>query len=376
MPWRSCHRSWWPLDFVSIVSGYRVSPTAAASATGRIRLFGILSFVSMLLVSATAIALPSRPASADQISDLKTQAAAVSQKLVLDQLQIDAYQQRYSFATAKVAADARAIALAGRKIDHDDRWIRQATAAVRQDAIQSYMHGATALSGSASFFFTGDIRTEPLAKEYDSIAAGNIDTALDRLHIARDSLHAHQATLQDEQSQDQADQKRQATYLAQAVNTEHQMETVQSQVTGQLAAAITQQAAAQAAAAAAAVTAARRAAATKAAQEAAAAATGSTTTVAPPDGSVATSDPQLNPFLQCVVQVESGGNYQDVSPNGLYMGAFQFSQPTWNLAAQAAGLPSLVGVPPNRASKADQDTVAVALYALDGEQPWLGDRCA
>jgi hypothetical protein len=33
-------------------------------------------------------------------------------------------------------------------------------------------------------------------------------------------------------------------------------------------------------------------------------------------------------------------------PNGLYMGAFQFSQPTWNVAAQAAGLPSLVGVAP------------------------------
>ena len=77
-----------------------------------------------------------------------------------------------------------------------------------------------------------------------------------------------------------------------------------------------------------------------------------------------------------MVQAESGGNYGAVSPNGLYMGAFQFSQSTWNLAAQAAGLPSLVGVRPNLATKAEQDTVAVALYALDGEQPWLGDRCS
>jgi hypothetical protein len=58
------------------------------------------------------------------------------------------------------------------------------------------------------------------------------------------------------------------------------------------------------------------------------------------------------------------------------MGAFQFSQSTWNLAAQLAGRPDLIGVPPNRASKADQDQLAVALYAADGEQPWLGDRCA
>ena len=76
------------------------------------------------------------------------------------------------------------------------------------------------------------------------------------------------------------------------------------------------------------------------------------------------------------MQAESGGNYAAVSPGGTYMGAFQFGQSTWNLAAQAAGLPGLVGVPPNTASRADQDTVAVALYALDGQQPWLGDRCA
>ena len=87
-------------------------------------------------------------------------------------------------------------------------------------------------------------------------------------------------------------------------------------------------------------------------------------------------DPALNPFLTCVVQAESGGNYGIVSPNGLYMGAFQFSQPTWNSAASAAGLGLLVGVPPNHATKAEQDTVAVALFALDGQQPWLGDRCS
>ena len=71
-----------------------------------------------------------------------------------------------------------------------------------------------------------------------------------------------------------------------------------------------------------------------------------------------------------------GGDYQAVSPNGLYMGAFQFSQSTWNFAARAAGRPDLVGVPPNRRRKADQDTLAVTLYSLDGERPWLGDRCS
>jgi Transglycosylase-like domain len=56
------------------------------------------------------------------------------------------------------------------------------------------------------------------------------------------------------------------------------------------------------------------------------------------------------------------------------MGAFQFSQPTWNEAAGLAGLPALDGVRPNTATKADQDTLAVALYNADGRQPWY-DPC-
>jgi len=58
----------------------------------------------------------------------------------------------------------------------------------------------------------------------------------------------------------------------------------------------------------------------------------------------------------------------------MYMGAFQFSQATWNMAATAAGRPDLVGVAPDVASKADQDAMAVALYDLDGEHPWF-DPC-
>ena len=113
--------------------------------------------------------------------------------------------------------------------------------------------------------------------------------------------------------------------------------------------------------------------------------TSPTTTVPPATGTAGGSsgdpyptlaDPALNGFLSCVVQAESGGDYGVVSPNGLYMGAFQFSQSTWNSAAQAAGLGLLVGVPPNEATRAEQDSVAVALFALDGQQPWLGDRCS
>ncbi len=206
-----------------------------------------------------------------------------------------------------------------------------------------------------------NLSTLQATNEYATITIGNIDVAVDRLHTAQRAVQVQQALLLQQRGRDQAEQEQQAAALSNANSTLSHMRVVQAQVTGQLAAAVTQQNALNAAAAAAAVAAAQRTATQKAPSS---------------SSSSNETDPALNPFLQCVVQAESGGNYAAVSPNGLYMGAFQFSQPTWDYAAQAAGRSDLVGVHPNLASKPDQDTVAVALYSLDGERPWLGDRCS
>jgi hypothetical protein len=260
------------------------------------------------------------------------------------------------------------------------------------------MDYGTGSTGSSSPLFSGDEETAQAASEYSGIAVGDITTVIDQLRTAQLTLQANESTLQHRQAEDLADQARQAADLTQADATQGQLEASQARVTGQLATAVAQQATAQADAAKAAIAAARRVAQQGSGSHSGSGPnSGSGSTSAPVSSAVqsppatsgprpvpvasgggggATTDPALNPFLQCVVQAESGGNYGAVSPNGLYMGAFQFSQPTWNVAAQDAGFPALVGMRPNLASKADQDTLAVALYALDGEQPWLGDRCS
>ncbi len=68
-------------------------------------------------------------------------------------------------------------------------------------------------------------------------------------------------------------------------------------------------------------------------------------------------------------QCESGGNYSIVSSNGLYRGAYQFAQGTWNSTAGSAW-PELVGVDPAEAAPADQDKMALRLYELRGVGPW------
>lgn len=347
------------------------------------RRLSLVALLTALIVCTTLSGVLSRPASADQVASLRARAATISQRLVEEQLQVDAEQQQVSVASAQVAADRQAMARIDGQVAADRRVIARDTATVRQQAVQAYMDSGADLTRSDSAIFTGDAVSAQAGNEYASIVSDNLQNALDQLHQAERSLQGRQAALAQRQAADQASQALQASALQQATATEQQMQTVQAQVTGALAAAVAAQTAAQDAAAAAAVARAQRAATHGSAAPSTVAVAGpvapTTTTPTTAAGGVGQGanlpDPPLNPFLQCVVQAESGGNYQAVSPNGLYMGAFQFSQPTWNTAAQAAGLPYLVGVPPNEATKAEQDTVAVALYALDGEQPWLGDRC-
>ena len=187
-------------------------------------------------------------------------------------------------------------------------------------------------------------------------------------------MRVERATLEQQEARDQATTNQEATLANAARQTGVQLASKQSEITGELAVAVAQQQAAQAAAAAAAVRAAQAKAAAAVATSRPSGPTTTSTALQGSSASTASSDPSLPPFLQCVLQAESGGNYDAVSPGGTYMGGFQFSQATWNEAAQLAGMPQLINVPPNEATPAEQDDLAIALYDADGEQSW-NDSC-
>jgi phage shock protein A len=92
------------------------------------------------------------------------------------------------------------------------------------------------------------------------------------------------------------------------------------------------------------------------------------------DAGFASADAVWDTFRECTFSFESGGNYQIVSPDGVYYGAWQFDISTWNSVAARIGRNDLVGVLPSQASPADQDLVAHALWLDRGNQPW-GGRC-
>ena len=352
------------------------------------RLAGVGELVELTLLLTTAAAatavVPPAPVGADQVSDLKAQAVQITQDLLQEQLQIGAYQQQYDVDVAKIQRDKTEIASSQDQIRSDVARVSRDRKRLQTEAVSAYINSDSESNGSPPLFEVD--QSQALAKaQYEDVVSGDITNSIAALRIDEQGLRAQRATLEQQEARDQAITNQQAALNSAAHQAEVQQAAKQSEITGKLATAVAQQQVAQAAAAAAAVRAAQAAAAAAvgAAQATASKATttttradpGATPTVASGGAASTTAgDPSLPPFLQCVLQAESGGNYGAVSPGGTYMGGFQFSQPTWNEAAQLAGMPQLINVPPNEATPAQQDDLAIALYNADGQQPW-NDRC-
>ena len=346
------------------MTGAEKSPTTKPGLRCRVQILaglgvGMVSLSLVATITATVIEPPG-PVAADQVSDLKAQATQIAHDLVLEQLQIGSFQQQYQVDAARVQQDEAAIGSTESQIQSDIARVRDDRHRLQSEAVSAYINMDPQVSVAAGLF--ENQKETPARAEYEEVATGDIALTIDALHTDEGQLQGERATLVQQEARDQATTAQEATLANSARQTEGQLASKQSEITGELAVAVARQQAAQAAAAAAAV----RAAQVKATAAAAAMAAKGIATVS--------TDPKLPPFLQCVLQQESGGNYAAVSPDGTYMGGFQFSQATWNQAADLAGMPQLVNVPPNQASPADQDDLAIALYNADGQQPW-NDSC-
>ena len=133
-PLRPLHHVVTPVSSVTpvLVGGWFVNPPidsylrrvsrARFSATRR-RVVPAALLCAVLAASALTIQAPQ--SAANQVGDLKAQAKAIAEKLVQEQLQIDAYQQQYSVDSAKVAADAQAIADVDAQLAQDQVQIRR-----------------------------------------------------------------------------------------------------------------------------------------------------------------------------------------------------------------------------------------------------------
>ncbi len=227
---------------------------------------------------------------------------------------------------------------------------------VQERAASAYMRAGSSLP---SVFTAGDLpemmRSDKLlatANNRDSDSLSLLNAQQADLRAKREDLHNLEAQQSTALNQLQSASRKADSLLASALSSQRD---VQARLAAQAAAARATRSTAH--------TTARHT--TRAAAPAAAA-------VPAPPSTGGTGSHHDDPFLSCVRQRESNGNYGVVNPSGPYYGAYQFLASTWNIAARHAGRVDLVGVIPSTASPSDQDDVAWSLYQWQGQGPWGG----
>jgi cell wall-associated NlpC family hydrolase len=178
----------------------------------RNRVFATLAVASALGATSLVVA-SSTPASADQISDAKAQAAAISAKLNATEAQISALSGQVDAANYKLSQLQAQISANQAAVAKDQHQVARDSAQLETQAIADYTSSGT--SNTATQLFTSNVNTSGIRSEYASIATGNVTTTIDRLHTAQAQLAATQSSLEQQKSQAQA--------------THDQLESAQSQ---------------------------------------------------------------------------------------------------------------------------------------------------
>jgi peptidoglycan hydrolase CwlO-like protein len=316
----------------------------------RALVLGVL--VVLCTTAAAALAPLAHAQSASSATDLRAQADALSSK--------------YFSALERVQSLDDDIASSEKLVDELLTRANAAKDAARARALLAYTSSGTQLStlvdGSDTLDAARRAQLIDRVNEHDQDVYAKLQTATRALHKQQRELRATR----------QAQAGALDDLKAQGAAIDAKLAQAEAQEQAQAAAA--QAAAAKATADAATTT-------TVGSAPAAAAPSTTTTTLPapstpppPPDyaGTPGVSPHHDDPFLTCVRQRESGGNYGAVNPAGPYLGAYQFLQSTWNVTAAHAGRGDLVGVPANLASAYDQDEMAWALYQWQGTAPWGG----
>ncbi len=187
------------------------------------------------------------------------------------------------------------------------------------------------------------------------------------------------ATLQQQEAQDQVTTGEEAAQGNAARQTQMELSSKQSEITGQLAAAVAQQQALQAAAAARAVRAAQRPHAAAVASSAGQQDHDSVAFCPGPRSPGGCHGPEWRrPFASALPAMRSQGRVRRQLRRRLAGGrlyGWLSVQPTdLERGGSAGGHAPTDQCPAERATPAEQDDLAIALYQADGEQPW-DDSC-
>ena len=155
------------------------------------------------LCLATLAMTASSPASADQISDAKAQAAAISAKIGSIDAQREQLTGQVTQADYQLSQLSAQIAAGQAQIAKDQAKVNTDQSQLRTEAVSDYVSSGT--TNQVTQMFTSNVNTSGIRSEYSSIATGNVTDTIDHLHTAQAQLQATQTTLVQHQAQQHRD---------------------------------------------------------------------------------------------------------------------------------------------------------------------------
>jgi len=212
-----------------------------------LRRVGTPALTVVTVLASTVFGL-ARPAAGDAISDARAKAAAIEAQLTQAQEQMSALSQQYDAAVYRLSQINSSIAATQAKIAADEQQVTQDKATLSQAAVANYISDDTA--AAANPIFAGDDKTIGAVTEYNEIATGDLDLAVDNLHTAENALNAQQAQLQSEHTQAQTQVGAEQDAVAQNQQAIAAQKGALAQEQGQIAQLVQQQQQEEAAAAA------------------------------------------------------------------------------------------------------------------------------
>lgn len=189
--------------------------------------------MAVAAVCASTVLPLSRPASADQLSDAKAQAAAIEAKLNATTSQIGALGQQYDAAKyhqeqlqSQISETQATIAKTQAQVSRDKSHLRKA-------AIHSYMSNGTAANSNP--LFTTNQKDFAAKTQYTKVSASRLHTAVAQLTNSKDTLATQQAKLQTQETAAAAATASAAAAMSQAQSLQAQQTATLSQAKGQVA---------------------------------------------------------------------------------------------------------------------------------------------
>ena len=173
------------------------APPPARKKTRR-RVVSTVALATGLGFAATVI-VSTRPASADQISDARAQAAAITAKIQATQAQIQTLTGQVTAADYRLSQLTSQITASQRQITRDQGTVNKDEGQLRTQAIIDYTDSGT--TNQVTQMFSSNVNTSGIRSEYSSIATGNVTTTVDNLHTAQAQLQATENALQQQKTQ-------------------------------------------------------------------------------------------------------------------------------------------------------------------------------